>query len=195
MTQNGAFSYVRSRSNIVLHYVRTWVIIDASGSIPFNRLAQYVRSRSKIVVHYMRTWLIIDASGSIPFDRLAQWALPSDGETQDLSSMQVMKGDGETQDLSSMQVMKVLRLTRVLKMLRAVRFLDKLNQLEAREGMGGLKFFVRIFRSVFLLVFVAHFLGCMFVLFVPEDPAVKSWMSSYDPALLTQSNLVTTLPS
>ena len=30
-----------------------------------------------------------------------------------------------------------------------------------REGMGGLKFFVRIFRSVFLLVFVAHFLGCV----------------------------------
>ena len=75
-----------------------------------------------------------------------------------------------------------LRMVRVLKMVRAVRFLQKLGQLEQKDTTGTLKYFVSIFRAIFCMVFVAHFLACFFYMLI--DAKRENWMSAFDPDLL-----------
>jgi hypothetical protein len=82
----------------------------------------------------------------------------------------------------SQNFLQGLRMVRVLKMVRAVRFLQKLGQLEQKDTTGTLKYFVSIFRAIFCMVFVSHFLACFFYMMVNADSV--NWMSSYDEELL-----------
>jgi hypothetical protein len=72
-------------------------------------------------------------------------------------------------------------------MVRAVRFLNKLSQLEEKDRSGGLRTVLKIFRALFLMVFSAHFLGCMFVLLrdatMQGEDDFNNWLDAYDDSL------------
>ena len=129
----------------------------------FTDRGVYVTGWRAIAVHYAKTWFIIDVGGSIPIDKIVSAARP-------LSPGQEGGGD---------QVLKALRMVRILKMVRAVRFLQKLKQLEERDTTGSLKAIISVFRAVFLMVFVSHFLACFFFMSIDPEAPAGSWMAIY----------------
>jgi len=130
----------------------------------------YVTDMGQIAKHYLKGWFWIDVPGSIPVDKIITYTSTS--------------GDmGPT--------LKILKFIRILKMVRAVRFLNKLSQLEEKDRSGSLRTILKVFRSLFLMMFSAHFLGCMFVLLraSSETEDLNNWMDAYDPELRDQDNI------
>jgi len=122
----------------------------------------YVKDLKKIAVHYLLTWFAIDLPGSIPFDKIIAYSNP---------------------DANVGSTLKTLKFIRILKMLRAVRFLRKLDDLEERDQTGSLRTFFKVFRSIFIMVISAHFLGCLFVMLrdaLLETVGTDNWMDAYD---------------
>lgn len=122
----------------------------------------------RIAMHYCKTWFLLDFFGSVPFDKLAEFVLV-----------------GSAGSDASLQP---LRMVRILKLARAVRFLHKLNEFEQKDETGGTKVFFSIFKQLFAMVFVAHFLACVFyfVLERNDDQTFVSsdnWMLNYDSSL------------
>ena len=133
----------------------------------FTEKGVYHTSMRIIAVHYLKTWFILDFFGSVPFDKIVQAAVMSTGKPVDAATQSMLSG---------------LRMVRVLKMVRAVRFLQKLGQLEQKDTTGTLKYFVSIFRAIFGMVFVAHFLACFFFMLIVENS--DNWMAAFDPVLM-----------
>jgi len=124
----------------------------------------YVTNMRHISANYLRTWFFIDFMGSVPFDKIF--------------AAMVIEKDAQTRD-----VLQGLRMVRILKAVRAFRFLNKLANLEQRDTYGIFRGFVSVFRAVFVMVFVAHFLACAF--FMSIDPSSsRNWMAAYEPILL-----------
>eukprot|EP00961_Rhodomonas_salina_P157074 2114592-Rhodomonas_salina.1 len=82
--------------------------------------------------------------------------------------------------------------------------MDKLNKLEQKDGFEFLRTFIRLFKSgkppiphilIFLLVFVAHFAGCIFVMLTKGSPE-WNWLKAYDEEILYEGNFMQyTVPS
>jgi hypothetical protein len=113
---------------------------------------------------YCRGWLLPDIAGSFPFDTVITAAVRA-------------HSSGQSVDLSAMKAIRLLKLT------RAARFVSKLNKLKERADLSMLGPAISLVSSLFLLVFVAHLLGCFFFMFVGLDPAIN-WMVKYSPSLL-----------
>ena len=47
---------------------------------------------------------------------------------------------------------------------------------------------IGIFNSIFLIIFVAHILGCAFTMIANAEPEGPNWLTHYDPALPEASN-------
>ena len=47
---------------------------------------------------------------------------------------------------------------------------------------------IGIFNSLFLIIFVAHILGCAFTMIANAEPEGPNWLTHYDPALPEASN-------
>jgi hypothetical protein len=124
-----------------------------------------------IARNYLSGWFWIDVPGSIPIDKIITYT----SNSEDM---------GPT--------LKALRFIRIFKMVRAVKFLNKLSQLEEKDRSGSLRTILKVFRALFLMLFSAHFLGCMFVLL--RDQTMKSpddtdnWMDQYDADLRDADN-------
>lgn len=123
----------------------------------------YVTRLRGIAWHYIYTWFFIDFFGSVPFDKIVT------AMSDDSADMQAK--------------LRPLRLVRILKIVRAVRFLQKLHQLEQKDTTGALKTGVSIFRAIFLMVFVAHSLACIFYLMIDKE-STNNWMGAADPSML-----------
>ena len=139
----------------------------------FTEKGVYHTSMRIIAMHYLKTWFILDFFGSVPFDKIVQAAVVSTGKPIDVGTQSMLSG---------------LRMVRVLKMVRAVRFLQKLGQLEQKDTTGTLKYFVSIFRAIFGMMFVAHFLACFFFMLIVEDG--DNWMAAFDPLLMDKVPLL-----
>ena len=131
----------------------------------------YVTDLRLIARHYFAGWFWIDVPGSIPVDKIITYTTTS-------------------QNMGS--TLKVLKFIRILKMVRAVRFLNKLSQLEEKDRSGSLRTVLKVFRSLFLMMFSAHFLGCMFVLLreqtMTDSEDFDNWMDQYDADLRDKDN-------
>ena len=149
----------------------TDVILNSCTAV----IHQGVYHKSYIVIakHYLKTWFFLDFFGSVPFDKI-------------VTTVVVSVGNGRGMNSSMQNFLQGLRMVRVLKMIRAVRFLQKLDQLEQRDSSGALKYFLCIFRSIFVMVFVSHFIACFFYLLI-SDPDVENWAGTYNPDLLDRS--------
>jgi hypothetical protein len=132
----------------------------------------YITDLTLIAKNYLGGWFWIDMPGSIPFDKIIIY-------TSSSSDM------GPT--------LKVLKFIRILKLARAVKFMKKLDQLEEKDRTGSLRTVLNIFRSIFMMLFSAHFLGCMFVLLRDSNLEASgdenNWLDAYDPELRDKDNL------
>ena len=130
-----------------------------------------VRDLRRISVHYLQTWFLLDFAGSFPFDRVLQLI----ATTQP--------------GVSSTNLLRALRFIRLLKLLRGVRLLSKLSHLAQKEGLENFSGLIGIVSAVYLLVFVAHTLGCIFTLLIGVDES-ENWLEHYNPALVDAENFV-----
>ena len=128
----------------------------------YDAKGMLVRDLKKICFRYCKSWFIPDIGGSFPFDSVVNLFLSQSG---------------------NIGAMRILKMVRLLKLLRAVRVFRAMNELGAREGLGALKNAIGIFRSLFSLVFVAHVLGCFFIMLIPDNPS-NNWLYDYQPALM-----------
>ena len=120
----------------------------------------------EISSRYCKTWFLPDLGGSFPFDTVISVFLDSAG---------------------NIGAMRILKLVRLLKLIRAVRVFHKLGELGHKEGFAWLRSTVGVTRSLFLIVFCAHALGCFFYLaFVPNN--ATNWMYTYRPDLQSAAN-------
>jgi hypothetical protein len=125
----------------------------------------YIKDLRQISKHYLMTWFAIDVPGSIPFDKIIVYA---------------------NSDSDAGSNLKSLKFIRMLKMVRAVRFLRMLDDLEERDQTGSLRTFFKIFRSIFMMLISAHFLGCMFIMLretLLDTRGNDNWMDAYDTDL------------
>ena len=99
--------------------------------------------------------------GSFPFDKVIQTFLTS------------------ADSLSALRGLKVVRL---LKLLRAARVFKRLNEMSQKEGFEWLKLTLGIFRSILLILYCAHLLGCFFTMLFVDDSS-KNWMYAYNAEL------------
>ena len=128
----------------------------------YDAKGMLVRDMREICSRYTKSWFLPDVGGSFPFDSVVSLFLTQPG---------------------NIGAMRILKLVRLLKLLRALRVFRALNELGNREGLGALKSAIGIFRSLFTLIFVAHVLGCFFVMLIPLDPN-DNWLIDYQPALM-----------
>ena len=128
----------------------------------FDAKGMLVKDLRKICYRYSKSWFLPDIGGSFPFDTVVSLCLNQTG---------------------NIGAMRILKLVRLLKLLRALRVFRALNELGNRDGLGGLKNAIGIFRSMFALTFAAHVLGCFFVMLIPDNPS-NNWLIDYQPALM-----------
>ena len=114
-----------------------------------------------IARRYLSTWFLPDFGGSFPFDLIISVCVSQS---------------------NNIVAMRILKLVRLLKLLRAIRVFRVLNELGEKEGLGALKKAIGILRSMFLLVFVAHVMGCCFAMMIPLSQS-DNWMYSYQSQL------------
>jgi hypothetical protein len=55
--------------------------------------------------------------------------------------------------------------------------------LEQKDGFGVFKKTLRIFKSIFLMVFVSHLLGCFFTMLIDPN-SEDNWLYAYNPKLM-----------
>ena len=128
----------------------------------YDAKGMLVKDLWEICCRYSKSWFLPDVGGSFPFDSVVGLFLDQTG---------------------NISAMRVLKLVRLMKLLRALRVFRALNELGNREGLGGVKNAIGIFRALFALIFAAHLLGCFFVMLIPDNPN-DNWLIDYQPALM-----------
>ncbi len=124
-----------------------------------------VRDFRAIASNYSRTWFFFDLSGSFPVD-----------EVISLFVDQTSKG--------STNLIRVMKLIRMLKLIRAIKFMNKLNKLKEKEGFEFFGTFLGILSAVFILIFMAHILGCAYIAILAyETDSSDNWLRHYRPEL------------
>jgi len=121
-----------------------------------------VRDFRAIAANYLRTWFLLDFAGSFPFD--------------------VVFAETFAGSANFLQAMRAIRAVRLLKLVRTIKFMNKLNQLKSREGYESFGPLISLFSSIFLLIFVAHLLGCAYTYMLNYEPDLN-WLLAYDPTL------------
>mmetsp|Transcript_8284 Transcript_8284/g.19344 ORF Transcript_8284/g.19344 Transcript_8284/m.19344 type:complete len:757 (-) Transcript_8284:2630-4900(-) len=131
----------------------------------------YVTDMRKIVIHYLCTWFALDFAGSFPIDKILL-AFVDTHNTDDLSSLRILKA------------------VRMLKLVRAVKLMDVLSKLQEKEGFATFKRLLQIAKSVFVMGYSAHLIGCIFTMLIDEERfgAGVHWLAAYDPELVEQDN-------
>ena len=125
-----------------------------------------VRDLRQIARHYLGTWFLPDFAGSFPFDQVIALVL----ENQP--------------GMNSTNVVRILRFIRMLKLIRAVRFMNKLSQLKQKEGFEHFGNAISVASSFFLIIFIAHLLGCCFTMLLDaETRELQNWLTHYSADL------------
>ena len=137
----------------------------------FDEKGFAVRDMQKISKHYLRTWFFPDLAGSFPFDRVI------------VLVAQDAPGVGST------NLFRALRFVRLLRLIRTVKLINKLSRLKQKEGFEHISGVLGIATAGFLLLFVAHALGCIFVMLI-GDGGSENWLNHYRPELADAENWV-----
>ena len=136
-------------------YIYVYMYIDVNICIFTAYVWQgvYVTDLKLIARNYLSGWFWVDVPVSIPIDKIITYTTNSEEMAQTL---------------------RALRFIRMLKMVRAVKFLNKLSQLEEKDRSGSLRTVLKVFRALFLMLFSAHFLGCMAEILKSQCPSLIS---------------------
>ena len=120
-----------------------------------------VREMRAIARTYLRTWFWPDLAGSFPFDIVLVNALASSG---------TISSGG----------LSALKFIRMLRLIRAWKFLNRLKKLKDRDGFEAFGSLVTLGSALFLLIFFAHLLGCLFTVMASSEPDYN-WLVHYSP--------------
>ncbi|KDO33654.1 hypothetical protein SPRG_19269 [Saprolegnia parasitica CBS 223.65] len=113
----------------------------------------------QIAKSYLRTWFLLDFVSTFPLEAAVKLFNPS-----------VV---ANSHSLASVQLLRVLRVTRILKLARLAKLRVFFKRVEETFGFnpGG----VRLARLIFVVLFLAHVLACMFHwIGQPYDPTVAT---------------------
>jgi hypothetical protein len=125
----------------------------------------YVQRFRRIARNYLKTWFIVDLLGSVPFDKILAAAARGNPHMA--------------------RFLEGLRLIRLLKTVRAARLMQRVNQMALKDTTGAFKTAAAVFRAIFAIIFISHFLACVFYMLLEEGaPGHRSWLSAVDPLLL-----------
>ena len=128
----------------------------------------YVHRFRRIAENYLRTWFVIDFFGSVPFDKIVS----------------AISGD----DPQMNSFLEGLRLVRILKAVRAVRLVQRVNQLASKDTTGSIKGGAAVFRAIFVIIFISHFLACVFYMLIDlSGDGERNWMGAMDTRLLDKT--------
>ena len=123
----------------------------------FDRQGYMIRDMREIAKHYVRTWFIPDLLGSFPFEL----ALDSSAA-------------------GTIQILRPLKLIRMIRLVKALKFLNQISQMKRREGSEIFTKAIGIFKSIFVMVFMAHLLGCVFIMLL-QNSETENWLLHYQP--------------
>jgi hypothetical protein len=101
--------------------------------------------RPKIVRHYLRGWFVVDFCSSVPIDQIVE------GVT-----------DIDSKQLRSIKIIRALRLVRLLKMARLLKLVKYISHVQdhLEESANIPPAMFKLFRLIFQIIFIAHFVGC-----------------------------------
>ena len=119
-----------------------------------GRTAALTTDRRTIARAYLRGWFLVDVGSTIPWDVIAD-----------------STGGGRTQ----LQLLGFLKTPRLLRLSKLVRYLNKTR---AKNWN-----YFRIARLSFLLVMIAHWVACAYVLVATLESSRPSWL---DHALVAE---------
>jgi hypothetical protein len=151
--------------------INTMFMIDIGLTFitAYDKQGCLITDYRKIAENYLTSWFFLDIAGSFPFDQVISAALQANGQ-------------GSASNFSAM------KLIRMLKLIRAVKFLNKLNRLKEKEGFEMLGSFIGVFSALFIVIFVSHLVGCMYIMIVSIEPAGENWLHHYSPLLIDADN-------
>jgi hypothetical protein len=130
----------------------------------YIRQGTLVTDRRQIVLHYLRTWFVADFAGSFPFELII--------ESFDQRSL--------------FPLIKAVKFLRMLKVVKGLTFVNRVGRLRRAQGSEGLTIVIGVMRSMFVMVFTAHVLGCMFILLASASPS-SNWLLRYAPEAVDAS--------
>jgi hypothetical protein len=115
-----------------------------------------VINRPMIAKNYLTSWFGIDFASTFPVDRTVEWASSSSSTSSDNSTALDSSGGGQ---IRAIKLIRVLRLTRLIKLARLLK-LGKLlgDKEELLEQINPI--FLKLSKTLFIIIFVAHFLAC-----------------------------------
>jgi hypothetical protein len=146
--------------------INTMFMIDIALTFitAYDKQGCLVTDYRKIAENYLKSWFFLDVAGSFPFDQVISLALEANGQ-------------GSSSNLSA------IKLIRMLKLVRALKFLNKLNRLKEKEGFEMLGSFIGVSSALFIIIFVSHLVGCMYIMVASMEPAGENWLDHYSPQI------------
>eukprot|EP00283_Hemiselmis_rufescens_P005813 CAMPEP_0173423972 /NCGR_PEP_ID=MMETSP1357-20121228/4047_1 /TAXON_ID=77926 /ORGANISM="Hemiselmis rufescens, Strain PCC563" /LENGTH=917 /DNA_ID=CAMNT_0014387139 /DNA_START=137 /DNA_END=2887 /DNA_ORIENTATION=- len=133
----------------------------------YNHQGVEITDLRKIALNYMKTWFAFDLAGSFPLDKV------------------ILATAGGNMDLSSLRILKAVRM---LKLIRALKLMTIVTALQEREGFAALKPALKIFKSSFVMIFMAHLFGCLFHMLI-DNSNTDNWLYHYDPEVFYEDNV------
>ena len=77
-------------------------------------------------------------------------------------------------------LIKAVKMFRIFKVVKGLKFVNRLSKLRRAEGVESLTVAIGVLKSVFVMLFTAHVLGCMFIALASGSPD-QNWLEHYSP--------------
>ena len=84
---------------------------------------------------------------------------------------------------SVLPMIKAVKMFRIFKVVKGLKFVNRLSRLRRAQGVESLTVAIGVLKSVFVMLFTAHVLGCVFIAIASDSPE-QNWLLHYAPGSL-----------
>ena len=130
-----------------------------------------VDEKKYIAVEYAKSWLFPDFIACVPYDLIAYYS-----NSEDVSKLKIMRG------------LRLLKLTNMVRILRAGRMF---RRYEAENDVNYSA--LGIYKFSFFILFLAHWMACIWYCITWLDELEVSWVTSYFDSMQSDGT-TTTIP-
>ena len=130
-----------------------------------------VDEKKDIAVEYAKSWLFPDFIACVPYDLIAYYS-----NSEDVSKLKIMRG------------LRLLKLTNMVRILRAGRMF---RRYEAENDVNYSA--LGIYKFSFFILFLAHWMACIWYCITWLDEREVSWVTSYFDSMQSDGT-TTTIP-
>ena len=130
-----------------------------------------VDEKKDIAVEYAKSWLFPDFIACVPYDLIAYYS-----NSEDVSKLKIMRG------------LRLLKLTNMVRILRAGRMF---RRYEAENDVNYSA--LGIYKFSFFILFLAHWMACVWYCITWLDEREVSWVTSYFDSMQSDGT-TTTIP-